>query len=416
MPEVARATDTTSDDQFVANLYRHLLQRQPSSHEVEHWIGILASGTPRADVVETFRASSEYVELQKQSERFRVSAPLPASASQQEQYVLSTLQARVAHMEQASRPVEPRSTKLVGRSEDSTLASLTRNLQRAQESVGQLNPRHPGLLNKFVQAGKKTVQRSLNWYTRSLQNFNSQVVTSIQAESDAILSVEQQCRELRDEVRRLDGEIYKLHAERLQPAIRAAELATQEHLLPYVEFFRGLGPVVDLGCGRGEFLALLKESGVTAYGVDSDPDACRVASAKSLRAFNEDVIDHLTCLPERSMGGIFSARLIEFLPLHLQMKLISSAAAKLKPGGVLLLETTNPESQVGHGRVARLDATNFRAIAPELMKSSLESNSFRDVKVLVQAAVEVGSHADAQPAGSKRLLSGPSYAVVGWRS
>src|SRR5262249_40358711 len=153
--------------------------------------------------------------------------------------------------------------------------------------------------------------------------------------------------------------------------------AAQEHLAPYVEFFLNSSPVVDLGCGRGEFLELLKNAGVTAYGIDADEEACVAALRKGLKAFDEDVFEHLAELPERSLGGVFSARLVEFLPAHQVAKLIELCAAKVKPGGVVFLETTNPNSQYGYGRVTDLDSTHLHPVSSELMVSILQSSRFR---------------------------------------
>ena len=71
---------------------------------------------------------------------------------------------------------------------------------------------------------------------------------------------------------------------------------TQEQLAPYAQLFRGMGPVLDLGCGRGEFLELLKEEGVAGYGVDSDRLACDEARKKALKAVNADVIEPLSLI------------------------------------------------------------------------------------------------------------------------
>jgi O-antigen chain-terminating methyltransferase len=61
-----------------------------------------------------------------------------------------------------------------------------------------------------------------------------------------------------------------------------------------VQPFRGLSQVVDLGCGRGEFLELLKQSGIDAYGVDSDPVACNAARRKHLTVLQADLFDQYT--------------------------------------------------------------------------------------------------------------------------
>ncbi len=233
------------------------------------------------------------------------------------------------------------------------------------------------------------------------------------------------------EISRLDDEILKLQAGYLQELLRANELATQEQLIPYVDFFRESSPVLDIGCGRGDFLVLLKETGIPSYGVDSDETAVEAGRRKSLRVIKENLLEHLRQLPDRSLGGIFSARVVEFLPAHAQMELIALCSMKIRSGGVLIIETTNPDSGRGYGRISYLDPTHLLAIPPELMKSAFESNCFRDVKITVLAPVEEAltqvlsadsavsrseRRARVLPEVGNRLTVSPVYAAVGWRS
>src|SRR4051794_29848659 len=204
MPDVARATDM-SDDQFVASLYQNLLQRQPKNQEVEHWKGALAGGTPRSDVVQVFMSSSEYINLQQQKERFHVSGNLPTEASEQEQYILSALQARVVRSQQGVA-VEGSKKRTKGPQPPTDFSYLTKtssDVWKAQEEVGQLNPRSAGLINSLVQGSKRFLQRVLSWYTRSLQAFNHRVAIAIEEQSYAINSLDQSSQQLREEVRRL---------------------------------------------------------------------------------------------------------------------------------------------------------------------------------------------------------------------
>ncbi len=429
-----------TDEQFVANLYLNLLERSAKSGEVKHWTGVLATGSTRSDVVEVFRSSSEFITLQRQRERFQVSASGSPGTKGQEQEVLSSLQAHVArqqsmddgHRTQGSREEDVREVTA------STITELSSQVWEAAESVGQVNPRNSGFLNYVVQKAKKVQQRSLTWYTRSLQHFHFHLAKALEEHGNDITTLDRSLRHvdketlrLDSEISRLDHEVRKLQAGYLQELLTANELAVQEQLIPYVEFFRETSPVLDLGCGRGEFLVLLKKSGIPAYGVDSDETACAAGRRKSLRIMNEDMLEHLKQLPDRSLGGIFSARVIEFLPEHAQMELISLCSMKIKPGGMLVIETTNPDSRWGHGRISYLDPTRLLAVPPGLMKSALETNCFQDVKIMALAPVEerlaqVVSTANSVNTSeqSANLLSvsgnrptvSPVYAVAGRRS
>jgi SAM-dependent methyltransferase len=283
--------------------------------------------------------------------------------SMEEQEILSTLRARVARYQEAA----PTKLGTTGLGVDpSRIEMLSAEVWNSSNAVGRLNPRDSGLLNRIIQAGKKLMQRSLSWYTRPLQDFHGSVAQAIEEHGRAINS-------------------FQPTIMALQEAVRTVELATQEQQSPYVQLFRGLSPVVDLGCGRGEFLELLKQSGIDAYGVDSDPVACNAARRKHLTVLQADLFEHLRQLPERSLGGVFSARVIEYLPSDLRLELISLCAKRLRPDGLIVIETINPESDFPFGRNSRIDPSHLRPVYPEIMKSILDSSGFREPRIYILA-------------------------------
>src|SRR5580698_8079757 len=157
------STAEMTDEQFVANLYRNLLQRSPKSGEVKHWTGVLATGSARSDVVEVFMSSSEFLTLQGQKERFQVSSSSRGDVKGSEQGVLSSLQAHVARQQSmddglgaAMSPGEH-----VRELDAAGTSNLSSQVWEAAESIGRLNPRNPGFLSSIVQTAKKAMQRSL---------------------------------------------------------------------------------------------------------------------------------------------------------------------------------------------------------------------------------------------------------------
>ena len=306
----------------------------------------------------------------------------------------------------------------------STLPTLGVPTQVRQTSrlVGQLNPRNPGLLNRAVQMFKRLIQRSLGWYTRSFEPLHDTVAATFEEEARAINRIQDSIRPVQNaidvlyvSINALHQQVVELHplkaqvlelkkdqetANALQEALRTAEAATQEQQSPYAELFRGLTPVLDVGCGRGEFLQLLKRSGIEGYGVDSDHAACEVARRKHLRVVEADLFPHLRDLPERSLGGIYCARVIEYLPSNLQLELVSLCATKLKPGGLLVLETINPDSDVPFGRNSHIDPSHLRPIYAEVLRSMVDSNGLHDATVAVLAPRPVPVASAGDPSGS----------------
>jgi O-antigen chain-terminating methyltransferase len=123
---------------------------------------------------------------------------------------------------------------------------------------------------------------------------------------------------------------------------RGSEEEIKERQRIYVPYFAGRDDVVDIGCGRGEFLELMRESGIPARGADLDLDMILLCREKGLDVSAEDAFAYLGALPDDSLGGIFAAQVIEHLhPLRI---IEHAARPKLPVAEVdeLVLETPNP--------------------------------------------------------------------------
>jgi SAM-dependent methyltransferase len=154
--------------------------------------------------------------------------------------------------------------------------------------------------------------------------------------------------------------------------------------LPYVQSVMAgtpAHPVVDLGCGRGEWLELLRDAGLHATGVDRNRvflDRCR---SLNLDVVEADVIAFLRKQKPNSLGAVTSFHLIEHLPHKTLLTLLDWALHALRPGGLLILETPNPRNlQVG-GCNFYLDPTHLRPLPPELTCHVVEARGFVNVEV-----------------------------------
>jgi O-antigen chain-terminating methyltransferase len=147
----------------------------------------------------------------------------------------------------------------------------------------------------------------------------------------------------------------------------------------YVEYFQGKGEVMDIGCGRGEFLELLKEAGIQAKGVDIDLDMVLLCREKGLDVVRADAFAYLEALLDESLGGVFSAQVIEHLESGQIIQLVKLCHRKLRQGGILILETLNPESLLVHYKWFWMDFTHTRLIHPETLKFLFDSIGFGEV-------------------------------------
>ena len=130
----------------------------------------------------------------------------------------------------------------------------------------------------------------------------------------------------------------------------------------YLPLFGGREPIVDLGCGRGEFLELAGRGGVRAYGIDTDEDAVAACRALELDARLEDLFDHLAGLPEADVGGVFCSQVVEHLPADLLPTLLGEVARVMQPGGVAVIETPNPATFATHVQSFWRDPSHLRPV------------------------------------------------------
>jgi len=134
---------------------------------------------------------------------------------------------------------------------------------------------------------------------------------------------------------------------------------------PYLALVRDHQPVLDLGCGRGEFLALLAGEGIRGHGVDSDQGMVERCTELGLEVTLADANAHLESLADASLGTVFSAQLIEHLSYTELRRMLALALAKLRPGGLLIAETVNPH-RVSSLKTFWVDPTHRHPIFPEV--------------------------------------------------
>ncbi len=168
----------------------------------------------------------------------------------------------------------------------------------------------------------------------------------------------------------------------LERRYRGTEEEIGERISIYLPWLAERSPVLDLGCGRGESLALLRAKGITGSGVDSSARMVDLCRERGLEAVEGDLFGHLAGLPEGLLGAIVSFHVIEHLPPESLDRLVRLAYRALGPGGALILETPNPLSLVVAARNFWLDPTHRRPVHPESLKLHYELAGFDPVERL----------------------------------
>ena len=194
---------------------------------------------------------------------------------------------------------------------------------------------------------------------------------------------------------------------------RGSEEGIQTRLREYVPLFSGATDVVDVGCGRGEFLAALANAGVAGRGVDINSEMVAVARAHGVDAHEGDALSFLTGLPDESVGGLMSAQVVEHLEPAYLLRLLSVARRKLRAGAPIVIETINPACWLAFFSSYIRDLTHVRPIHPETLQYLLRANGFERVSLRYSAPVpeqvkmkpiELTAEVTASPEPSARAL------------
>jgi SAM-dependent methyltransferase len=155
--------------------------------------------------------------------------------------------------------------------------------------------------------------------------------------------------------------------------------------LPYIEGVHAgtrEAPVLDLGCGRGEWLALLKEKGYEARGVDSNRAMVQLCKAQLLDVMEDDLVEYLRAQKTGAFGAVTGFHIVEHLPLPALVELFDQSLRVLMPGGVAIFETPNPENLIVGACNFYIDPTHTKPIPPVLLKFVAEQRGFVDTKII----------------------------------
>ena len=156
-------------------------------------------------------------------------------------------------------------------------------------------------------------------------------------------------------------------------------------LTAYVEIFSGASDVLDIGCGRGEFLALLKARGVRARGIDVNDSMVEVCVQQGLEASKADALAYLRAQPPGSLGGLLAAQVVEHLDPAYLTSLLDAAYAALRPGAPIVLETINPACWFAFFESYVRDITHVRPLHPDTLQFLLQASGFSGVEIRYQA-------------------------------
>jgi len=293
------------------------------------------------------------------------------------------------------------------------------------------------VVGPVIRLAKRTVRRGLRWYVKPIMEQQSRfnhalldIVERLRMQDEKLLTGE--IEELRQDQAHTGAQVDLLRADLLTLAARPAgngsgtagpsSLAdlpsvrttlryrafedrhrgpvaeVRDMLQVYVPHFQTCRRVVDLGCGRGEFLTLLRDAGIPAYGVDSDEGMVEAVREEGAEVVLDDAFSHLRGLEAGSVDGIFCSQVAEHLDTPQLLALLELCLRKLAPGGPIVMETPNPETLSIFARFFYTDLTHVRPIHPDALRWAMEAVGFEAVRIERVQPVEEGVRLEPVPA------------------
>lgn len=149
----------------------------------------------------------------------------------------------------------------------------------------------------------------------------------------------------------------------------------------YVPYFSNATHVVDAGCGRGEFLELLREAGIRAVGIDINSEMVEQCRAAGLDVRQADALTYLSNIDDQSLGGLFAAQVVEHLTPDYLLRFLETAYHKLRPGAPIVLETINPACWSAFFDAYLRDVTHVQPLHPDTLKYLLTATGYGSVEI-----------------------------------
>jgi 2-polyprenyl-3-methyl-5-hydroxy-6-metoxy-1,4-benzoquinol methylase len=182
----------------------------------------------------------------------------------------------------------------------------------------------------------------------------------------------------------------------------------------YVERFAGTaGEILDIGCGRGEFLEAAREGGLTARGIDLSQECVEVCAAKRLDAECADLFAYLSARADRSVAGAYCSQVVEHLSPAAVARFVELLGRKLRSGALVAIETPNPECLAIFASHFYIDPTHTRPVPAVLLHYYLEEAGFGSIEIeyLESAVDSMPELAELPSAVRKKFFGGLDYSI-----
>jgi 2-polyprenyl-3-methyl-5-hydroxy-6-metoxy-1,4-benzoquinol methylase len=178
---------------------------------------------------------------------------------------------------------------------------------------------------------------------------------------------------------------------------RGSQDEIRKRLEDYGPLFEGASDVLDVGCGRGEFLEILAARGVSARGIDLNREMVEECRSRGLDATEIDALTYLRSQAEGSMGGLIATQVVEHLEPPYLLAFLDQAQRVLRPGAIIVLETINVACWLAFFESYLRDLTHARALHPDTLKYLVTANGFVDAEIQYKVPVDTANRLQRAP-------------------
>lgn len=320
---------------------------------------------------------------------------------------------------------------------ESTIAERLAEIRKAgDDSALKLNEQAQQLVNQQQHLAR--IDQTVTQQNEDVSDFNRELRTELEAMSlrqknaDAsVLMQERRLTVLLDEIKHSAAphpltEVAAKEQDHLLDALYASfedqfrgsceEISRRLQVyLPFLKEAKITGDVLDIGCGRGEWLQLLRSEGIEARGVDRNRVFIETCRGAGLEVVEQDALTYVRSQPDESLSAITAIHFVEHVPFEMLIAILDEIRRILKPGGLLIAETPNPENFMVGSCNFYADPTHRNPIPSETLKFLLESRGLRCKDVL-----KLRPWDEARLDGNSELIkrfneyfySAPDYGIV----
>jgi SAM-dependent methyltransferase len=396
------------DREFVWNAYRALLKREPDTEGLSAFLEKLRSGRfNKIDVLARLRFSPEGQRQSVTIDGLKVPATirrlfrLPVIGYILEWFVGVT-----------------------------RLPSLIRNQRQIESYLIAQQSLLADHLNQTTAELSESLELSRSQFALSLTRLEQQqkAIARVQHQEVAALFREQQSASRNGSLpaSKSDARARRLVLDELYASFENQFRGSPEHIkeglrvyLPLLEKSEITSEILDIGCGRGEWLELLREEGLRARGVESNHTMIDNQRCQTLEIVEADAIAYLRGLPENGLRAVTVFHFVEHIGLEDLIDLLDEINRALKPGGLLIVETPNPKNLVVGACNFYSDPTHRQPLFPETLQFILNHRGFVRTELQYLHPVEGSPFQDGSEASralNSWLFSSRDFAIIGWKA